>query len=196
MKRFLFALIVLAVSVSGIQAQETQKEKDKAAKKAAEEQKKEQRKAAEALQNQISFVDAVQAINDQSFVIEANNIQTKTGRMFFVTPSTNFVSLHNGQANVQIANSSSVYPGPNGLGGITVQGSASGVKITQDDKGNVWLNMSVQGIFISATVSVQLWVDSNNATVIVDPNFSGNTLTMSGQLFPSSMSNVFQGSTL
>lgn len=196
MKRFLFLLVVLAISVNGIQAQQSQKEQERAAKKAADEKKKQQRKAEEALQNQISFTDAVQAINDQSFVMEANSIQPRSGRMFFVTPNTNFVSLVNGQATVQIANSSAVYPGPNGLGGITVQGAASNVKITQDDKGNVFLNMSVQGVFISATVSVQLMNDSNNATVIVDPNFSGNTLTMSGQLYPSSMSNVFQGSTI
>ena len=196
MKRFLFLLAVLAVSVSGIQAQQTTKEKEKAAKKAEKEVKKEEKKAAQALENKITFQQAVQAINHQSFVVEVNTIQPRSGRLFFVTPNTNFVSLNNGQATVQIANGSSVNPGPNGLGGITVQGLASGVKITEDEKGNVYLNMMVQGVFISASVSIQLMKDSNNATVTVDPNFSGNNLTLSGQLFPASMSNVFQGSTI
>lgn len=196
MKRFLFLLVVLAVSMSSVQAQKTSKEKEKAAKKAEKEEKKEERKAATALENQITFQQAVQALNDQSFVIEVNSIQPRSGRIFFVTSSTNFVSLHNGQATVQIANSSSIYPGPNGLGGITVQGSVSNLKTKTDKNGNIYLNMSVQGVFISATVNIQLMSDSNNAVVTVDPNFSGNTLTLNGQLYPSAMSNVFQGSTI
>ena len=85
--------------------------------------------------------------------------------------------------------------GPNGLGGITVQGSASNIQTKQDDKGNVYLNMNVQGVFISATVSLMLTNGTNNATVTVDPNFSGNNLTMNGTLLPYSDSNVFQGTT-
>ena len=193
MKRLLSFVVIMTLGVAtfSVQAQS-----NKAAEKAAKEQRKAQKKAQEALQNQISFVEAAQAIKDQSFVVEANTLQNKIGRVFYVTPNTNFVSLHNGQATVQIANNSAVYPGPNGLGGITVQGTASGVKVTQDKKGNIYLNMSVQGILISATVMVQLMKDSNEATVTVDPNFSGNTLTLSGDLIPSSMSNIFQGSTI
>lgn len=193
MRRLLSFVVIMTLGVAtfSVQAQS-----NKAAEKAAKEQRKAQKKAQEALQNQISFVQASQAIKDQSFVVEANTLQNKIGRVFYVTPNTNFVSLHNGQATVQIANNSSVYPGPNGLGGITVQGTASGVKITQDKKGNIYLNMSVQGVLISATVMVQLMNDSNKATVTVDPNFSGNTLTLSGDLIPSSLSNIFQGSTI
>ncbi len=95
---------------------------------------------------------------------------------------------------VQIA-SNSPYPGPNGLGGITVQGSASNVQVKQENNGNVYLSMSVQGIFISATVNLVLYSGTNNAMVTVDPNFSGNNLTMNGTLLPYSDSNVFQGTT-
>ncbi|WP_444332677.1 DUF4251 domain-containing protein, partial [Parabacteroides johnsonii] len=55
--------------------------------------------------------------------------------------------------------------------------------------------MSVQGIFISATVNLVLYSGTNNAMVTVDPNFSGNDLTMNGTLLPYSDSNVFQGTT-
>ena len=89
------------------------------------------------------------------------------GQVFYVNSNTNFVSLNDGQAMVQIA-SNSPYPGPNGLGGITVQGSASNIQTKQDDKGNVYLNMNVQGVFISATVSLMLTNGTNNATVTVD----------------------------
>jgi hypothetical protein len=55
--------------------------------------------------------------------------------------------------------------------------------------------MNVQGVFLSATVNLVLYSGSNNAMVMVDPNFSGNNLTMNGTLVPYSESNVFQGMT-
>ena len=151
-------------------------------------------RAQDAVEGQEEFNAAVQAINNQSFVLEANNIQPMNGQVFYVNSNTNFVSLNDGQAMVQIA-SNSPYPGPNGLGGITVQGSASNIQTKQDDKGNVYLNMNVQGVFISATVSLMLTNGTNNATVTVDPNFSGRNLRMTGTLLPYSQSNIFQGTT-
>lgn len=126
-----------------------------------------------------AFNNAMQAITNRSFVLEANSVQPLNGRVYYVNSNTNFVSLNDGQAMVQIA-SNSPYPGPNGLGGITVQGSASNVQVKQENNGNVYLSMSVQGIFISATVNLVLYSGTNNAMVTVDPNFSGNVyLSMS-----------------
>ena len=184
MKRIVSFIVVLAVAMCGMTQVMAQKSITKEAKKVEREIKKQERLAQ----------DAVQAINNQSFVLEANNIQPMNGQVFYVNSNTNFVSLNDGQAMVQIA-SNSPYPGPNGLGGITVQGSASNIQTKQDDKGNVYLNMNVQGVFISATVSLMLTNGTNNATVTVDPNFSGRNLRMTGTLLPYSQSNIFQGTT-
>ncbi len=180
MKRIVSFIVVLAVAMCGMTQVMAQKSITKEAKKVEREIKKQERLA--------------QAINNQSFVLEANNIQPMNGQVFYVNSNTNFVSLNDGQAMVQIA-SNSPYPGPNGLGGITVQGSASNIQTKQDDKGNVYLNMNVQGVFISATVSLMLTNGTNNATVTVDPNFSGRNLRMTGTLLPYSQSNIFQGTT-
>ena len=102
--------------------------------------------------------------------------------------------MKDGQYIVQI-DSNSHYTGPNVFFVITVQGSASNVQVKQENNGNVYLSMSVQGIFISATVNLVLYSGTNNAMVTVDPNFSGNDLTMNGTLLPYSDSNVFQGTT-
>lgn len=196
MKRLVLLIVVLSIGMSGTMQAQSKREKAREARKAREEQRKEERKQKEALEDAISYTDALQAINSQSFVVEANTLQPRSGRMFFVNPTTNFLAVSNGQATVQIASNSAINPGPNGLGGITVQGSTSDVKIKKDSKGNVFLSMSVQGVIISATVTVQLAADSNNAVVTVDPNFSGNILTLTGSLIPSSMSNIFMGSTI
>ncbi|MEG1543337.1 MAG: DUF4251 domain-containing protein [Tannerellaceae bacterium] len=189
---FMFALVIGLGAITQVHAQS--KEAEKAARKAAEEVKKQEKKAAQAVQSQISFETAVQAIKDQSFVLEATTVQPMNGRVFYVNSNTNFVSLNNGQAMVQIA-SNSPYPGPNGLGGITVQGGASNIETKTDKDGNVYMSMSVQGVFISATVMIMLTNDTNNASVTVDPNFSGRNLRMTGTIYPYSMSNIFQGTT-
>ncbi len=194
MKRIVSFIVVLAVAMCGMTQVMAQKSITKEAKKVEREIKKQERLAQDAVEGQEEFNAAVQAINNQSFVLEANNIQPMNGQVFYVNSNTNFVSLNDGQAMVQIA-SNSPYPGPNGLGGITVQGSASNIQTKQDDKGNVYLNMNVQGVFISATVSLMLTNGTNNATVTVDPNFSGRNLRMSRTLLPYSQSNIFQGTT-
>lgn len=195
MKRIVSLIVVLAVAMCGMtQVHAQSKAAERAAKKMEREVKKKARLAKDAIEGEEAFNAAVQAINNQSFVLEANTIQPMSGQVFYVNSNTNFVSLNDGQAMVQIA-SNSPYPGPNGLGGITVQGSASNIQTKQDDKGNVYLNMSVQGTFISATVSLMLTSGTDNATVTVDPNFSGRNLQMTGVLLPYSQSNIFQGTT-
>ena len=177
MKRIVSFIVVLAVAMCGMTQVMAQKSITKEAKKVEREIKKQERLAQDAVEGQEEFNAAVQAINNQSFVLEANNIQPMNGQVFYVNSNTNFVSLNDGQAMVQIA-SNSPYPGPNGLGGITVQGSASNIQTKQDDKGNVYLTNG-----------------TNNATVTVDPNFSGRNLRMTGTLLPYSQSNIFQGTT-
>ena len=196
MKRVLSLMVVFALvlgSMTNLNAQDS-KAAEKAKKEAERKEKKEERQAKDAAMDEAAFNNAMQAITNKSFVLEANTVQPINGMVYYVNSNTNFVSLNNGQAMVQIA-SNSPYPGPNGLGGITVQGSASNIQVKQENNGNVYLSMSVQGIFISATVNLVLYSGSSNASVTVDPNFSGNNLTMTGTLLPYSQSNVFQGTT-
>lgn len=195
MKSIVSLIVVLAVCMSGVtHVQAQSKAAEKAEKKSEREAKKQARLAKDSVMGEQDFNSALQAVTNQSFVLEANSVQPMNGQVYYVNSNTNFVSLNNGQAMVQIA-SNSPYPGPNGLGGVTVQGSASNVQIKQESNGNVYLSMSVQGIFISATVSLVLYSETNNAMVTVDPNFSGRNLTMNGTLLPYSQSNVFQGTT-
>lgn len=195
MKRIVSFIVVLAVAMGGMtQVQAQSKAAEKAEKKAEKEVKKEARLAKDAVVGEDAFNNAMQAITNKSWVLEANSVQPMNGMVYYVNSNTNFVSMNNGQAMVQIA-SNSPYPGPNGLGGITVQGSASNVQVKQESNGNVYVSFSVQGIFISATVSMVLYSASDNASITVDPNFSGRNLTMNGTLLPYSQSNVFQGTT-
>lgn len=197
MKRIVSFMIAFTLIIGGmthVQAQAQSKAAERAEKKLERKEKRERRLAKDEAMGEAEFNEAMQAINDKSFVLEANSVQPLNGQVYYVNSNTNFVSLNNGQAMVQIA-SNSPYPGPNGLGGVTVQGTASGIEIKQESNGNVYLSMNVQGVFISATVNLVLYSGTNNASVSVDPNFSGRNLTMNGTLLPYSQSNVFQGTT-
>ena len=181
-----FAVLALWVSFGYAQTQNQ--------KKLLREQRREERRAQEERQDSLQFCQAFQAINDRAFTLEANQVVFKYGQTAFVSSNTNFVSVNGDQAVVQIAfNVPSA--GPNGLGGITVQGSVSGYQVTTDNTGNVYVAMNVMGAAISATINITLYSGGNQASVTVNPNFNSNQLTLNGQLVPSSQSTVFQGAT-
>lgn len=197
MKRFyllLASLIAIVISSSQLSAQSMEKDQfssPQAARKAARAAHRE----ATAIQNQQAFQVAVNALKKGNFVVEVDQILFPRGMTKFVNTVTNFISMKDGNAVVQIA-TSNFYPGQNGLGGITVNGNARNIKLNQDKHGNIYYNFSVQGIAISASVTIQLTGSSNRATVTIYPNFTSNNLTLTGNLVPYSESNIFQGSTL
>lgn len=184
-----FVVLALWVALGHIHAQDQQDQK-----KLLREQRREERKAQEERQDSLQFSQAFQAINNKAFTLEANQVVFKYGQTAFVSSNTNFVSVNGDQAVVQIAFNIPA-AGPNGLGGITVQGSVSGFQVTTDKSGNVYVAMNVIGAAISAAVNITLYSGSNQASVTVNPNFNSNQLTLNGQLVPSSQSTVFQGST-
>jgi len=156
---------------------------------------KETKKAAQAAYDQALFNQAVAALEAREFVLEADRVDFKRGRFAYVNSSTNFVSMHGNKATIQFA-FNSPYAGPNGIGGLTVDGTASNVKMNTDSKGNVTFSMMVQGVGVSANVTLRMIKDTNRCTAIVTPNFNSNRTTFTGILYPESESNVFKGRSL
>ena len=155
-------------------------------------QKRKVRKQLEAIQDSVDYAQAVQALNDRNFILAADQLVFKRGGTAFVTNTTNFVSLtNNDEAVVQIAPFNS--GGPNGVGGITVEGKASSVKIEKDRQGTTLFTMTVTGVGISAMVTISMAKGSNRASVTVNPNFNSNRITLNGILIPAEESRVFKG---
>ena len=200
MKRLFFLLIAaLLVGVGTISAQEVNSREDaKAARQAAKEERqkaKEAEKAAAEAEEKALFEEAKAALEAQDFVLEADRVEFKRGNWAYVTPSTNFVSLIDGKATVQLA-FNGVFSGPNGIGGITVEGTPSNISLKTDKKGNVNFQMMVQGVGISASVTIRMVNGSAKCTATVSPNFSGNRVSFTGTLYPSSASSVYKGRAL
>ena len=153
---------------------------------------RELQKQLEAIQDSIDYVNAANALENLDFVLEADQIQFKRGGLAFVSSTTNFISLSDSKAVVQIAPFNG--GGPNGVGGITVEGTASNIKMKTEKNGNVFFSMNVMGAGISASVDIWLYKGGNTATVTVNPNFHSNRITLNGRLVPTALSEVFKGS--
>lgn len=196
MKKFLFFLVTLTLCVADAtfaQSKKMTKAEREAAWRAERMKKRAAEEAREASEDSLAFVQAIDAIRNGSWALEASNITFRNGVTRFVTESTNYVSVNNGQGVVQTAfNNANVYS-PNGLGGVTLEGAVSGERMSRDKDGNVYYSYTIQGSNISAIVYVTIAANSNQASARIDPNFSGNTMTMNGYIYPYSTAGVFQG---
>ena len=180
----LFMTMFLLMLAGSATAQEETRELTKA-----------ERKALQARIDSLQYAEAEKALNDRAFTLEADQVIFKYGQTAYVTSNTNFVSVKDDQAIVQVAFNIPV-SGPNGLGGITVEGRFSEYDLKKDKKGNVSLSINVTGTGISARADITLYNGSNKATVTITPNFNSNSITLNGVIFPLDKSNVFKGRSL
>ena len=193
MKKFiaLAAVVLVSMATTTMYAQESRAEK-RADRKAQRDAERARLKAEEQAQDAISYDDAMAALKAHQFVMEADQVMFRNGQTAFVNSNTNFVLVNQGRGTVQVA-FNTVYPGPNGIGGVTVDGTVSDIQMTTDKRGNVNCNFSIQGIGISAQIFLTLTDGGNNATVTISPNFNSNTMTLSVNLVPLEQSNIFKG---
>ena len=141
----------------------------------------------------VQYMQAIAALKSGSWALEASNITFNNGTNDFVTESTNFVSMNNGEATVQTALDNSNIYSPNGLGGITLTGRVGNEEFNVDRYGNVYYTFGIYGNEISATVSVTLTAGSNQASATVSPNFNNRNITMNGYMYPYSNAGIIEG---
>lgn len=148
-----------------------------------------------ALADSIASVQARAALKNQDFVLEASTVTFKTGATVYVNSTTNFISVKGNRAVVQIS-PSNFASGPNGVGGVTVDGMITDQRIMTDSKGRVTYTMNVMGIGINAQVEIYMYPGSNRASATIYPNFNSNTVWIDGDIVPYDNSNVFEGTSL
>ena len=198
MKRILLLSVLsllLCTIFDGAFAQEkkmTRKEKE-AAWRAERLRKRAAEERIEIHNDSVQYMQAIAALKNGSWALEASSVAFNNGASNFVTESTNFISANNGIATVQTAlNNSNVYS-PNGLGGITLTGRVGNEEMRIDRYGNIYYSFGIFGSEISATVSITLSAGSNQASATIDPNFNSNNLTMSGYIFPYNNAGIIEG---
>ena len=174
MKRVLFLLLVSVFmlpafhSEAQVQGTQTPTHYQELTKQQQRQVKRDLRKKAREVANQQAFNAAVDALKDRNWVLMASTLYGPRGSAIPVSDNTNFIQFKGNTVYVQLAFNG--IAGPNGLGGITVQGTPS--QITQ--------------------VVVNLSAGSNYANATVYPMMNGNNLTFSGTLVPTSQSGIFR----
>lgn len=208
MKKIILTLMVLSAGLSAI-AQNTYGLDDSNA-RATKRQKamsawhkdmadfkarsKEERQLNE-LADSLASVQARAALMNRDFVLEATSVTFKNGSTAFVNSTTNFIYLKGNKAVVQIS-PSNFASGPNGVGGVTVEGNVTDLQVKTDNKGRTTLSMNVMGIGINAQVEVYMYPGTSRASATVYPNFNSNTLWIQGTIVPYENSNIFEGNSL
>ena len=205
MKRVLLTLMVIiagfSVNALDINAQNTaasrrQQEMEKWKNEMAEfKARNQQRHEINALVDSIAGVQAAVAVQNRDFVLEADQVTFKSGNTVFVNSNTTFISVKGNKAVVQIS-PSNFASGPNGVGGVTVSGTISGMQRMVDKKGRTTVSFNVMGIGINAQVEVYLTPGTNQASATIYPNFNSNTVWIQGQIVPYENSDVFEGTSL
>ena len=99
------------------------------------------------------------------------------------------------RAFVQIS-PSNFASGPNGVGGVTVDGSISGMQRMVDKRGNTTISFNVMGIGINAQIEIYMSPGTNRASATIYPNFNSNTIWVEGEIVPYENSDVFEGMSL
>ena len=194
----LLTVLLVNVWAAGAQTERriyTRAEQETIQKKSETKAERAQRRAEEkrlaAIQDSIRAAEAYASLERLDFVLEANRLSFKRGGTAYVTSTTNFISLSDDEATVQIA---PFYGGgPNGVGGITLDGTASRIKLKTDKKGNTTFSMNVFGVGISATIEIYLPKNGYSATATVRSNVYSGWITLYGDLVPSEASTVFKG---
>jgi hypothetical protein len=138
------------------------------------------------------YFEAAQAVENNSFVFEIDKATFRSGNTAYLFSHLNFIEVKGKRGVIQVAFDTS-RPTPNGLGGITVDGHISNVKVSKNDKGTINYSFNVQGISVSAQVWITLYPGSNYAAATVSPNFNSNKINFSGKIVSLDNSRVFKG---
>ena len=192
MKRILCIAVLASILCSGVMMAQSTRQERREAWKEARAIRRAEAKQWEAIEDSAAFQKALDALKAGNWVMEADNVVFRNGMLRYVSSNTNYVAVQNGKGTVQTAFNNFIYS-PNGLGGVTVQGNVSDQQISRDKHGNAFMNFSIFGGAISATLNLTLTVGTNEASIYISPNFNGNTLTMNGTLVPYDEATVFEG---
>ena len=159
----------------------TPAQKDNESKNAQKEHKKLMKQRVDSL----GHAKAAAALERGYWVIVADRINVGyTGyTVSGLNGNTNFVFQQAQEGMVQFAFNDG-RPSINGLGGMTLEGKISDVKMRTDKKGNIIYSYSIRSSDIHAQITVTVYAGTDYAEALVQPTFSGPRISLHGRLVP------------
>lgn len=173
-----FVALLLLPDIASGQQKETRKE----------------RKAREKQEQLANFEIAKNMLRDTAFLIPAETFQLSDGSNFTSVDGTiNFLKIDKNDGVLQLGNALSPNPGRNNLGGITVSGKVSNIRLNMNEKRNsVFMTFNLIGPVITARVAITL-TGSDKAVVSVDGLYTGKGINLRGTVKPLGYKRIFQG---
>lgn len=187
MKKYII-LILMSLVVFSAYSQEENSVDSKTTKKLTKQQKLEQRRAEE--EATAKLVDWM--VEQKRFVVEADYLSNQTGERINVSSMLNFIIVDSSKITIQIASTTGI-GGPNGMGGVTTEGSISRFEIKKIGKTKNSYSIRLFTMTTLGSYDIFLNISPNGNT---DASLSGNgggRLNYHGVIVPIKKSRVFKG---
>lgn len=134
------------------------------------------------------------AIENASFVMEANTLIGKRGQTAFVSETVNFIRVSGDNGAAQIAPISAPWLGQNGLGGITVEGPLRNYKYTfNEKKRSVRTTFRIHGTRGTVEVSMNMY-QNGTADAMVQSATWPSRMNFRGNVVLPDNARIFEGS--
>lgn len=183
MKRVIGIVLVALLTLPAFTQELSKSEQRKLQKQLKKEQK------AEELAESAAVVDAM--VTYAKFVLEANSLRNKQGEALQVTSSLNFVAADSTTGVIQVGDDAGI--GPNGVGGVTVQGNISDYKFTKHEKsGSYDITYYLQTPVGTYDVRLTAFPDGRAEATLSNATWGGR-IVFSGNLIPPGISRVYKG---
>ena len=180
MKKISFALIIVLISVTAFAQTKAERKEAKKAKKEA--------KLKEDLSKAEVFLTIVES---QRFVLEANTLFDRSGQSYNLSSSINFVGFDGENSTIQLAFEQLV--GWNGVGGVTIDGKISQMKVKQKD-GSATFSVDARVMNKGGGMVTMIFRVSSNGSARVDMSGSfGERISFQGNIVPLSQTAVYKG---
>lgn len=186
MKRALSIVLVVMLALPAFTQELSKSEQRKLQKQLKKEQQ------AEELAKKAEVTDAM--VNYARFVLEANSLRNKQGQSIQVTSALNFVAADSTTGVLQIGDDAGI--GPNGVGGVTVEGNISDYKFTlQEKSGSYNITYYLQTPAGTYDVRMTAFPEGRAEATISNATWGGR-IVFSGFLIPPGISRVYKGNAL
>jgi hypothetical protein len=161
---------------------------------AQQKETRKERKAKEKQEQLAGFETAKQLLQDTTFLIPAETFQLSDGSNFTSVDGTiNFLKIDKSDGVLQLGNALSPNPGRNNLGGITVTGKVSNIRIKDNEKRNsLFMTFNLIGPVITARVAITL-TGSDKAALTIDGIYTGKGINLRGPVKAPGDKRIFQG---
>lgn len=142
----------------------------------------------------VAQAEGLERLGLQTFMIQTSRLDFGSGRSTEVTPNTNFLMMAGGRCMVQVA--PRIGGGPNGVGGITMDGVVSNYKLVRHDNGSATatFRLTQNGYFADVTISYD--AKRNYALVRFSATYRRYSVTFAGTVSPYDPSKVVDGKSL